>query len=38
MFQQLDFEGLAPPTKSTDRLFFALFPIEEAIPHIVKTS
>ena len=38
MFQQLDFEGLAPPTKPTDRLFFALFPSEEAIPHIVKTS
>ena len=38
MFQQLDFEGLAPPTKPTDRLFFALFPSEEAIPQIVKTS
>ena len=38
MSQQLAFEGLAPPPKPTDRLFFALFPSEEAIPHIVKTS
>ena len=38
MDKQFDFEGFAPSTKPTDRLFFALFPSEEAIPQIVKTS
>jgi RNA 2',3'-cyclic 3'-phosphodiesterase len=33
-----DLFGAIPPSKLTDRLFFALFPSEEAIPHIVKTS
>lgn len=33
-----DLFGSIPSTKPTDRLFFALFPSEEAIPHIVKTS
>ena len=33
-----DLFGQIPPPKPTDRLFFALFPSEEAIPQIVKTS
>ena len=33
-----DLLGQIPPPKPTDRLFFALFPSEDAIPHIVKTS
>jgi RNA 2',3'-cyclic 3'-phosphodiesterase len=33
-----DLFGSLPPIKPTDRLFFALFPSEEAIPQIVKTS
>ena len=38
MTQDSDLFGAIPPPKPTDRLFFALFPSEEAIPHIVKTS
>jgi RNA 2',3'-cyclic 3'-phosphodiesterase len=38
MTQDSDLFGAIPPPKLTDRLFFALFPSEEAIPHIVKTS
>ena len=38
MSQPSDLFGLAPPPKPTDRLFFALFPSEEAIPQIVKVS
>jgi 2'-5' RNA ligase len=38
MTQSSDLFGEIPSTKPTDRLFFALFPSEEAIPHIVKTS
>jgi hypothetical protein len=30
--------GAIPPLKPTDRLFFALFSIDEAIPKIVKAS
>jgi RNA 2',3'-cyclic 3'-phosphodiesterase len=33
-----DLFGEISSTKPTDRLFFALFPSDEAIPHIVKTS
>ena len=33
-----DLFGNIPPSKPTDRLFFALFPSKEAIPHIFKTS
>ena len=33
-----DLFGFIPPAKPTDRLFFALFPSEEAISQIVKTS
>ena len=33
-----DLFGTTPPPKPTDRLFFALFPCEAAIPQIVKTS
>jgi 2'-5' RNA ligase len=41
MNEQSDLFGIQEsphPTKPTDRLFFALFPSEEAIPQIVKTS
>jgi RNA 2',3'-cyclic 3'-phosphodiesterase len=38
MTQDSDLFGEIPSTKPTDRLFFALFPSEEAIPQIVKTS
>ena len=38
MTEQFDLAGLTPPPKPTDRLFFALFPSEKAIPQIVKTS
>ena len=38
MSEPSDLFGDIPSTKPTDRLFFALFPSEEAIPHIVKTS
>ena len=38
MTQPSDLFGAIPPPKPTDRLFFALFPSEEAIPQIVKTS
>ena len=38
MTQDTDLFGEIPSTKPTDRLFFALFPSEEAIQHIVKTS
>jgi RNA 2',3'-cyclic 3'-phosphodiesterase len=38
MTQDSDLFGTIPPPKPTDRLFFALFPSEEAIPQIVKTS
>jgi RNA 2',3'-cyclic 3'-phosphodiesterase len=38
MSEPSDLFGSIPPPKPTDRLFFALFPSEEAIPHIVKTS
>jgi RNA 2',3'-cyclic 3'-phosphodiesterase len=38
MPQPSDLFGAIPPPKLTDRLFFALFPSEEAIPKIVKTS
>jgi RNA 2',3'-cyclic 3'-phosphodiesterase len=33
-----DLFGAIPPPKPTDRLFFALFPSDEAIPQIVKTA
>jgi hypothetical protein len=33
-----DLFGEIPSTKPTDRLFFALFSSEDAIPRIVKTS
>jgi RNA 2',3'-cyclic 3'-phosphodiesterase len=33
-----DLFGQVPPTKPTDRLFLALFPSDDAIPQIVKTS
>jgi RNA 2',3'-cyclic 3'-phosphodiesterase len=33
-----DLFGDPPSTKPTDRLFFALFPSEEVIPQIAKTS
>ena len=33
-----DLFGQVPPPKPTDRLFFALFPSDDAIPQIVKTS
>jgi hypothetical protein len=36
--EQSDLFGQILPSKPTDRLFFALFPSEEAIPQIVKTS
>ena len=38
MTLHFDLFGTTPPPKPTDRLFFALFPSEEAIPQIVKTS
>lgn len=38
MTQDSDLFGAIPPPKPTDRLFFALFPSEEAILRIVKTS
>jgi 2'-5' RNA ligase len=38
MVEQFDFEGFSPPSQPTDRLFFALFPSDEAISQIVKTS
>jgi RNA 2',3'-cyclic 3'-phosphodiesterase len=38
MSEPSDLFGDIPSTKPTDRLFFALFPSEEAIPQIVKTS
>jgi RNA 2',3'-cyclic 3'-phosphodiesterase len=38
MPQNSDLFGAIPPLKPTDRLFFALFPSDEAIPQIVKTS
>ena len=38
MSEHSDLFGEIPSTKPTDRLFFALFPSEEAIPQIVKTS
>jgi RNA 2',3'-cyclic 3'-phosphodiesterase len=38
MSEPSDLFGEIPSTKPTDRLFFALFPSEEAIPQIVKTS
>jgi RNA 2',3'-cyclic 3'-phosphodiesterase len=38
MAEQFDLMGFAPPPKPTDRLFFALFPSDEAISQIVKTS
>jgi RNA 2',3'-cyclic 3'-phosphodiesterase len=38
MTQDSDLFGAIPPPKPTDRLFFALFPSEEAIPQIVKAS
>jgi 2'-5' RNA ligase len=38
MTQLSDLFGAIPPPKPTDRLFFALFPSEEAISQIVKTS
>ena len=38
MTQDSDLFGAIPPSKPTDRLFFALFPSGEAIPQIVKTS
>jgi hypothetical protein len=38
MTQQFDLAGFDPPPKLTDRLFFALFPSEETIAQIVKTS
>jgi hypothetical protein len=36
--EQSDLFGQILPSKPTDRLFFALFPNEEAIPQIVKAS
>jgi RNA 2',3'-cyclic 3'-phosphodiesterase len=33
-----DLFGAIPSSKPTDRLFFAIFPSEEAIPQIVKTA
>lgn len=38
MSESFDLFGETPSTKPTDRLFFALFPSEEVIPQIVKTS
>jgi RNA 2',3'-cyclic 3'-phosphodiesterase len=38
MTQDSDLFGEIPSTKPTDRLFFALFPSDEVIPQIVKTS
>ena len=38
MPEHSDLFGSIPPPKPTDRLFFALFPSDEAIPQIVKTS
>ena len=38
MIEQFDIAGFASPPKPTDRLFFALFPSDEAIPLIVKVS
>jgi RNA 2',3'-cyclic 3'-phosphodiesterase len=38
MIESSDLFGAIPSTKPTDRLFFALFPSEETIPQIVKTS
>ncbi len=38
MTQDSDLFGEIPPPKPTDRLFFAWFPSEEAIPQFVKTS
>jgi RNA 2',3'-cyclic 3'-phosphodiesterase len=38
MIQDTDLFGETPSTKPTDRLFFVLFPSEEAIPQIVKAS
>ena len=38
MSEHSDLFGEIPPTKPTDRLFFALFPSDEAIPKIVQTS
>ena len=38
MSEPSDLFGAIPPPKPTDRLFFALFPSEEASPQIVKTS
>ena len=38
MTEHSDLFGFAPPPKPTDRLFFALFPSDEAIPHIIKAS
>lgn len=38
MNQQTTFDGFTPPPKPTDRLFFALFPSDEAIPQIVTIS
>jgi RNA 2',3'-cyclic 3'-phosphodiesterase len=38
MTEQYELAGFAPSPKPTDRLFFALFPSDEAIPQIVKTS
>ena len=38
MTQDADLFGEISSTKPTDRLFFALFPSDEAIPQIVKTT
>ena len=38
MSEHSDLFGEIPSEKPTDRLFFALFPSDEAIPQIVKTS
>ena len=38
MTQHSDLFGSIPPPKPTDRLFFALFPSNQAIPQIVKTT
>lgn len=38
MPEHFDLFGQIPPPKPTDRLFFALFPSEKAIPQIVKVS
>ncbi len=38
MTQSSDLFGQIQLPKPTDRLFFALFPSDEAIPQIVKTS